>query len=368
MSELEKKSIDPATIKMLKKAKVDGCETIFDRADTMKPCPIGAEGSCCKHCAMGPCRVPAPKKKGETAAEKAKRMGLWGATAETISARNFARMVAAGSSAHSDHARGIAEVFLAAAKGEVPGFQIKDEQKLYQVALDFGVEIGDRPVKDIAIDVGHKALGEFGRQEGETIFIKRAPLKRQEIWRKQGVVPRGIDREIVELMHRTHAGVDMEYHNIIQAGVRASLADGWGGSMIATELQDVLFGTPTPALGQINLGVLKEDEVNVIIHGHEPLLSEVIVAAAHDPEIMKLAKDAGAKGINLAGQCCTANEMLMRHGIPLAGNFLQQELSLVTGAVDAMIVDVQCIMESLPDIAQCYHTQIITTSPKAKMA
>ena len=170
MSDLEKKSIDPATIKMLKKAQADGCETIFDRADTMKPCPIGAEGSCCKNCAMGPCRVPAPKKKGETAAEKAKRTGLCGATAETISARNFARMVAAGLFCPLRSCPRCTEVFLAAAKGEVPGFQIKDEQKLYQVAMDFGVEIGDRSVKEIAIDVGHKALAEFGRQEGETHF------------------------------------------------------------------------------------------------------------------------------------------------------------------------------------------------------
>ena len=153
MSQLEKKSIDPATIKMLKKAQADGCETIFDRADTMKPCPIGAEGSCCRQCAMGPCRVPAPRKKGETAAEKIRRTGLCGATAETISARNFARMVAAGTSAHSDHARGVTELFLAAAKGQVPGFQIRDEQKLYQIAMDLGVEIGDRSVQEIAIDV-----------------------------------------------------------------------------------------------------------------------------------------------------------------------------------------------------------------------
>jgi carbon-monoxide dehydrogenase catalytic subunit len=256
---------------------------------------------------------------------------------------------------------------MAVGEGNVSGYEIRDEQKLLALAMDFGVEIGDRSNKEIAADLGRKALDEFGRHSGEITFIKRAPRKRQEIWRKNGVVPRGIDREIVELMHRTHAGVDMEYHHLLQQGVRVSLADGWGGSMIATELQDILFGTPTPALGQINLGVLKEDEVNVIIHGHEPLLSEVIVAAAHDPEIMKLATNAGAKGINLAGQCCTANEMLMRHGIPLAGNFLQQELSLVTGAVDAMVVDVQCIMESLPDIAQCYHTKIITTSPKAKI-
>ncbi len=180
-------------------------------------------------------------------------------------------------------------------------------------------------------------------------------------------MPRGIDREIVEIMHRTHAGVDQDYENLLRQGARASIADGWGGSMIATELQDILFGTPSPVLSEVNLGVLKEDEVNIIIHGHEPLLSEMIVAASYDPEMIALAKSKGAKGINLGGICCTANEILMRHGVPLAGNFLQQELALVTGAVDAMVVDVQCIMESLPDIAQCYHTKIITTSPKAKI-
>jgi carbon-monoxide dehydrogenase catalytic subunit len=367
MSDLEKKSIDPATIKMLKKAQADGCETVFDRADTMKPCPIGAEGSCCKICSMGPCRVPAPKKKGETPAEKAKRTGLCGATAETISARNFARMVAGGASAHSDHARGVAQVFLAAAKGEVPGFQIKDEQKLYQIAMDFGVEIGDRSVQEIAIDVGQKAIAEFGRQEGETIFVKRAPLKRQEIWRKLGVVPRGIDREIVEIMHRTHMGVDQDYRNILMGSARAALADGWGGSMISTELQDILFGNPVPVYGQINLGVLKKDEVNVVIHGHEPLLPEIMADVVHDADIQQAAKAVGAKGVNLAGMCCSANEILMRHGIPVAGNFLQQELAIVTGAVDAMVVDVQCEMQSLAQVAKCYHTKLITTTYKAKI-
>jgi carbon-monoxide dehydrogenase catalytic subunit len=367
MADLEKKSIDPATIKMIKKAQADGCETIFDRADSMKPCPIGAEGSCCKHCAMGPCRVPAPKKKGETAEEKARRVGLCGATAETISARNFARMVAAGTSAHSDHARGVTEVFLAAAKGEVPGFKIKDEQKLYQVAMDFGVEIGDRSIQEIATEVGHKALAEFGRQEGELLFIKRAPLKRQEIWRNLGVIPRGIDREVVELMHRTHMGVDQDYEDLLKSAARCALADGWGGSMISTELQDILFGTPVPVLGQINLGVLKKDEVNVVVHGHEPLLPEIMADVVHDPEIQKAAKEVGAKGVNLVGMCCSANEILMRHGIPVAGNFLQQELAIVTGAVDAMVVDVQCEMQSLAQVAKCYHTKLITTSPKAKI-
>jgi carbon-monoxide dehydrogenase catalytic subunit len=363
----KKKSIDKASLEMLEKACSDSVSVAYDRAAAMKPCPIGEAGSCCIMCSMGPCRVPLPKGRDETPADKRKRRGVCGATAETIAARNFVRKIAAGTAAHSDHGRAVSELFLATAKGEAPGYEIRDEQKLMQVAFDFGVEVGERSIEEIAIDVGNKALAEFGKQEGELLFLKKAPLKRQEIWRKEGVAPRGIDREVVEAMHRTNAGVDQEYHNLMRQGVRTSLADGWGGSMIATELQDVLFGTPTPVLGQINLGVLKDNEVNIVIHGHEPLLSEMLAAAAQDKDIIKLAKEKGASGINLAGMCCTANEILMRHGIPLAGNFMQQELALVTGAVDAMVVDVQCIMESLPDIAQCYHTKLITTSAKAMM-
>jgi len=367
MAKAKGKSIDSATIKMLEKAEKEKVYTAFDRAEIIQPCPVGMVGSCCKHCSMGPCRVSLPAGGMETPKERLMRVGVCGATAETIAARNFIRMIAGGAAAHSDHGRGVAELFLAVAKGKAPGYEIKDEQKLLQLALDLGINIGERSNEEIAIDVGEMALAEFGRQEGEILFLKRAPLKRQELWRKMGVAPRGIDREIVEIMHRTHMGVDQDHQNLLRQGVRAAIADGWGGSMIATELQDILFGTPAPVFGQINLGVLKEDEVNVIIHGHEPLLSEMIVAATQEPQMIELAKSKGAAGINIAGMCCTANEILMRHGVPIAGNFLQQELALVTGTVDAMVVDVQCIMQGLTDVAQCYHTKLITTSPKAKI-
>jgi len=367
MAEAETKSIDQATIEMIDKAAQDGARVVFERAEATRPCPIGAVGSCCSNCGMGPCRVPLPRGKVETAEEKRRRVGVCGATAETIAARNFVRMIAAGTAAHGDHGRKVTEIFLATARGQAPGYQIKDEQKLLQLALDWGVEIGDRSNEEIAIDIGEIALNEFSKQEGELLFLKRAPLKRQELWRKLGVAPRGIDREVVEMMHRTHMGVDQDYQNLLRQGVRTSLADGWGGSMIATELQDILFGTPAPVLSQINLGVLKEDEVNIIIHGHEPQLAEMLAVVSQNPEMIEYAKSKGANGINLAGMCCTANEILMRHGVPIAGNFLQQELVLVTGAVEAMVVDVQCIMQGLADVAQCYHTKIITTDAKAKI-
>ncbi|HPV40450.1 MAG TPA: anaerobic carbon-monoxide dehydrogenase catalytic subunit [Spirochaetota bacterium] len=360
MSEEKKLFADRASQEIYEKARRDSVSTVFDKAAELKPCPIGSAGDCCKHCGMGPCRVPEPKSAGAV-----RKVGLCGATAETISARNFLRMIAAGSAAHSDHGRGVAGIFLAAAKGEIPGYGIKDEQKLLAVAMDLGITVEGKETKAIAIEVGQKALAMFGQQEGELDYVKKAPQRRQEIWRKEGVAPRGIDREVVEVMHRTHMGVDQDYRSLLKQGTRAALADGWGGSMLATDLQDVMFGTPVPVYAEVNLGVLKKEEVNIIVHGHEPLLSEMIVIASRDPQMIDLARTHGANGINIAGICCTANEILMRHGIPIAGNFLQQELAITTGAVEAMVVDVQCVMQSLQSVASCYHTKLITTNPKA---
>jgi len=321
---------------MLQKACEEDQSTAFSRTEKMKPCTIGASGICCKNCAMGPCRLTPPKKEGDEP-----KRGICGATAEVVAARNFVRMIAGGSSAHSDHGRAVAETMILAARGEAEGYRVKDRIKLLEVAADLSIEVADRPVEEIALDVGEKCLAMFGQQEGELAFGWRAPEARKEIWRKLGIFPRGIDREVVETMHRTSIGVDQEMENIILQGSRCALADGWGGSMIATELQDILFGTPTAIKSKINLGVLEEDQVNLIVHGHEPLLSEMILLAARSEKMIKKAEEKGARGINLAGICCTANEILSRHGIPIAGNVLQQEMAILTGAVDAMVVDVQ---------------------------
>ena len=227
--------------------------------------------------------------------------------------------------------------------------------------------VGLRKVLVQAEEVALRALANFGQQEGEINLIEQAPPKRRNLWRQLDIIPRGIDREIVEMMHRTNMGVDHDFRNIMLHASRTALADGWGGSMIATELQDILFGTPSPLRGQVNLGVLSEKDVNIVVHGHEPVLSEMLVEAAKSEDLLELAKAKGASGINLAGICCTANEILIRHGVPIAGNILQQELSLSTGAVDAMIVDIQCVMPSLAEISQHYHTELITTSQKGKM-
>ena len=365
-------TIDPASQQMIQRAHELGIETAFDRAVTMKPCNIGTQGICCKNCGMGPCRLPLPK--GGIEGEDT-RKGICGATPNTIAARNFIRMIAGGAAAHSDHGRGVAEVFMSAARKETDVYKIKDTRKLLEVAkwlgVDTTVEVDgqqlDRDTDEIAVEVGKKALNEWGKSEGELLYAKRAPKPRYDIWKKQGVVPRNIDREIVEIMHRTHIGVDQDYKNLMKQGTRAAIADGWGGSMLATDLQDILFGTPYPVASEANLGVMKEDMVNIVIHGHEPVLSEMIVAVAQTKEMNDYAKSKGAKGIQLSGICCTANEMLQRHGVPLCGTFLQQELAIITGACDAMVIDIQCIFQNLANVAKCFHTKLITTHPIARM-
>jgi carbon-monoxide dehydrogenase catalytic subunit len=352
----EEKSSDPAAHEMLIRADELGLTTAFSRADDMVPCNIGAAGMCCKICGMGPCRLT---KDGQT--------GVCGATIDTIQARNFIRAISAGSAAHSDHGRDMAFTLKAVANGEAEGYMIRDVAKLRNVASLYGIPIDKRSPSEIANDLADLYIAQFGQQKGSLAPIIRAPEKRKKLWEEQGVIPRGVDREVVEALHRTHIGDDQDPEHILHHAVRTALADGWGGSLIATDISDILFGTPAPIVGQANLGVLKDDMVNVVVHGHEPTLSEMIVAASQDPEIIEYARAAGANGVNLSGICCTANEILMRQGIPAAGNFLHQELAILTGAVEAMVVDVQCIMQALVKLADNFHTQVITTSPKVKI-
>ena len=354
--EINQYSTDPAAQQMLIRAEQLGIGTAFTRADNMVPCNIGGAGMCCKQCGMGPCRLT---KNGE--------VGVCGATLDTIQARNLTRAIAAGSAAHSDHGRDMAFLLKATAKGEAEGYSIQDVAKLRMVASYYNIKVEGRSPEEIANDLADLYISQFGQQRGEVVPAVRAPKKRQQIWREQNVWPRGVDREVVEALHRTHIGDDQDPEHILNHAIRTGLADGWAGSMIATDISDILFGTPAPILGQANLGVIKEDMVNVVVHGHEPSMSEMLVAASQSPDIIAYARAAGAKGVQLSGICCTANEILMRQGIPAAGNFLHQELSIMTGAVEAMVVDVQCIMQALVGLAQNFHTKIITTSPKVKL-
>jgi carbon-monoxide dehydrogenase catalytic subunit len=348
-----------ATQQMLEKARRDGVKLGLDRGYEMKPCPIGVKSACCKNCYMGPCRL--------NPSDPYKKVGICGATIDTIMARNLARNVATGAASHNDHGRHILELFRGIIDGRVKDFGIEDTTKLERVAKSIGIEVEGKEVHELATELCDELEKTFSNVDGEMPFTRRAPEATRELWRKEGVMPRGAMLEIMEMMSRTHIGCDQDYENITKQITRTALADGWGGSMVATELSDIMFGTPSPVIADVNMGVLKEDHVNVIVHGHEPAMFEGMMAAVNDSFFTEAAKEKGAKGINLVGMCCSGAEMMSRHGVPHAGNFSSTEAVIVTGAVDAMVVDIQCIKQGLSEVAKCYDTHLITTNPRAKI-
>ncbi len=359
---IDKRTIDESAKPILEKAMDENLETVWDRLEAQQPqCGYGQLGLCCNRCAMGPCRIDPFEKTGP-------KRGVCGADASLISARNLLDDLLVGAAAHSDHGREIIEVLLKTSRGQAQGYEITDTEKLKTLAEEFDIDTS-KSDNEIAEELALKLFEEFGTIKNSITFaLKRAPEKNIELWKKLNIFPRSVDREIVEAAHRIHMGVDSSYDNVLIHALRTSLSDGWGGSMMATEISDVLFGTPTPCTSYVNLGCIKEDHINILLHGHNPILSEMLVKAAQEDEIKEMALKVGSQGLNLLGMCCTGNEVLMRRGIPIAGNMLLQELAIATGAIELMLIDYQCIFPSIAKTAKCYHTIVVSTSEKARFS
>ena len=347
--------MEEATASLLENGKKVGADSWQQRVKNQTPhCGFGESGTCCRICSMGPCRIT----------PKAPR-GICGCDVHGIVARNYLRFTAGGAATHSDHGRQICHTLYQTREGG--NYTVKDPEKLKRIATEWGIETEGKDIYDLAHEVAETGLMEYGKPFGTQRFLKRAPEHTQELWEKAEIAPRAIDREVSQSLHMTHMGCSSLPEALIRQSLRAGLSDGWGGSMMGTEFSDVLFGTPKPVDTTANIGVMEKDMVNIIVHGHDPSLSEMIVFYANDPEMIAYAKSMGAKGINIAGVCCTSNEVAMRHGIPMAGNFLSQENVVLTGACEAIVVDVQCIFPALGPLSKCFHTKFITTSPIARM-
>ena len=346
---------EAATARLLETGAKVGADAWQLRVKNQTPhCKFGEQGVCCRICSMGPCRIT----------PKAPR-GICGCDVHGIVGRNYLKFTAGGAATHSDHGREICHtLYHSSADGS---YKVKDPEKLTRIAKEWGIETEGKDIYDLAHEVAYEALMEYGKPFGYSRWTARAPKHTQELWEKAEVLPRAIDREVSCSLHMSHMGCSSEPEALIRQSLRAGLCDGWGGSMCGTEFSDVLFGTPKPIDTEANLGVMVAENVNIVVHGHDPSLSEMICEYADDPEMIAYAKSMGAKGITVSGVCCTSNEVAMRRGIPMAGNFLQQENVVLTGACEAIVVDVQCIFPALGPLSKCFHTKFITTSKIAQM-
>ena len=347
--------MEAATNELLETAHKVGADTWQQRVKNQSPhCGFGEAGTCCRICSMGPCRIT-PKSP----------RGICGCDVHGIVARNYLIFTAGGAATHSDHGREIMHTLHQTREGG--NYQVKDPEKLIRIAKEWGVETEGKDIYDLAHEMAEVGLLEYGKPFGTQKFAERPPQHTKDLWAAAEITPRAIDREVSQSMHMTHMGCSSLAEALIRQALRAGLSDGWGGSMMGTEFSDVMFGTPKPVDTEANIGVMEKDNVNIVVHGHDPSLSEMIVHYANDPEMIALAKSVGAKGITISGVCCTSNEVAMRHGIPMAGNFLNQENVVLTGACEAIVVDVQCIFPALGPLSKCFHTKFITTSPIARM-
>lgn len=346
---------EAATARLLETGAKVGADSWQLRVKNQTPhCKFGEQGVCCRICSMGPCRIT----------PKAPR-GICGCDVHGIVGRNYLKFTAGGAATHSDHGREICHTLHCAAPDG--NYKVKDPEKLIRIAKEWGVETEGKDIYDLAHEVSEMALLEYGKPFGFQRWIQRAPKHTQEIWEREEIAPRAIDREVASSLHMTHMGCSSKPEALIRQSLRTGLCDGWGGSMCGTEFSDVLFGTPKPIDTEANLGVMVAENVNIVVHGHDPSLSEMICEYADDPEMIAYAKSKGAKGITISGVCCTSNEVAMRRGVPMAGNFLQQENVVLTGACEAIVVDVQCIFPALGPLSKCFHTKFITTSKIAQM-
>jgi anaerobic carbon-monoxide dehydrogenase catalytic subunit len=350
---------DPAVREMLVRMESLGIETVFDRFDAQKThCGFGLDGSCCRICNMGPCKATPRSPRGAC-----------GADADLIVARNLLRWVAAGVASHGARGREVLLALKAAAEGRA-NLPILGEAKARAIGRAFGIDGPDKDLAELAGEIADILLEDLSRAVPglHRTIAALAPPERVARWEALDCLPIGAYHEVFEALHRTGTGTDGDWRNVMLQLLRCGLAFAWGSVLGSSIAMDILYGPPRRDRIEANLGALDPDCVNIAIHGHSPVLPMAIVEAGEDPRLRAQAIERGAKGIRFYGICCSGLSSLYRHGgiSPLA-NAVGAELVLGTGALDLWVADVQDVYPSIMEVANCFHTQVVTTSDSARL-
>ncbi|MBS4026296.1 MAG: anaerobic carbon-monoxide dehydrogenase catalytic subunit [Clostridia bacterium] len=344
---------NPASKILFNRLKEDGVETYLDRFEAQQPqCGFGLRGVCCRMCQWGPCRI-SPKSP----------RGICGKDQNSIVLGNILRALAAGLAGHGRHAHECIMTIMAVADGKLD-IPLVGEERVWELAEKFGLNMEGKELNQAAKEVAQVLLDDLGRMIDTPIKMLEAfaPEERKKVWRELGVIPRSGAYEIMEALHMTTLGSCSDWTALAAQELRSALAYCYStlfGSSMATE---ILYGIPKPKVTEVNYGILKEDHVNILIHGHSPIMAEKVLEKVESSIMKELAKKLGAKGIIVGGMCCTGNELLARYGTPTVTNILGQELALGTGAVDALVADMQCVIPGVKHVADCFGTEVITTS------
>lgn len=342
---------NPAASEMMGRLDALGIETLQDRLETQQPqCGYGLRGLCCSMCRWGPCRI----------SDKSPR-GVCGRGLEMVVMANLARAVAAGTSAQTIHAHEMILTLLGVARGEI-ALPVSGAMRLQEVGYVLNVARSWWSDEQVAEEVAQAMLDDLARMtDSEMTTILFAPRESREKWRDLGLMPRSPAFEVMESLHATTLGGCSDWKVLFEQALRTSLAYVYAGLVTSSVLGDILFGIPEPIEAEVNYGVLKPDHVNILVHGHSPVMLEKVLEKVRSEPMQALARERGAEGIVVGGLCCTGHEALARHGVPSVAGVTGEELVLGTGAVDAIVVDMQCALPGMAAVAECFGTEIVTT-------
>ncbi|MCL4514167.1 MAG: ABC transporter permease subunit [Firmicutes bacterium] len=353
----EKKNVlehtpNPASKEMIGRLEELGVETALDRFEAQQPqCGFGLRGLCCRMCQWGPCRI-GPKSP----------RGICGRDLNMVVMSNIVRSLVAGLAGHGRHAHEVIMAIIASAEGKAD-LPLLGEARVWELAEKFKLEVAGKSFREMAEEVALVLLEDLGRLDDRPIRMLEAyaPVERKELWSRLGVLPRSATYEVMETLHMTTLGGCSDWTALAAQELRSALAYCYSTLFASSMATEILYGIPRPRPAQVNYGVMREDHVNILLHGHSPVMAEKVLEKINSPEIQALARQAGAGGIVVAGMCCTGDELLARYGVPTVTNILGQELALGTGAVDLLVADMQCVIPGVKTVADCFGTEVVTT-------
>ncbi|MBS3900449.1 MAG: anaerobic carbon-monoxide dehydrogenase catalytic subunit [Dethiobacter sp.] len=359
--------LDPAMREMYQVVHNAGMTNVFDRFSQQQPtqCKFCIEGLSCQLCANGPCRI----------SQKSPR-GVCGVDAHTMVARNFMyRHVTIGTAANIFHCHQAARTLRAAGESPQSGLKIRDAKKLKKYADMVGLNT-NQSVERLAVEFADWVINDIhAPHHVESRAVEAfAPTKRKELWRQLGLFPGGGYSEVAYAQTQCMTNFTSDPIEFLLRGVRLGVANEYQGLFLLNIVQEILMGTQEISMKQQNMGLLKENMVNIITNGHMPLLAHVAIDLASSDEWQQKARQAGADGMQILGHVCEGQQLANYEGMHnlkafggQEGEWLSQEYLLATGVVDLFMFDYNCTVPTMPLFAKRFGTKLLSTHPVIKL-
>lgn len=338
--------------------------TAFDRFGEQKvKCGFGKLGVCCRLCSNGPCRITPDSPKG-----------VCGATADSIVARNFLRMVAAGSACYLHVCEATARRLKSIGEGVTP-LSLRSQQSLDELAAMFGIEA--ETTEEKARLVADKVLADLYKPRDEKMELVEfmAPKERIETWERLGILPGGAKAEVFDALVKTSTNLNTDPVDQMLHVLNLGISTGLYGLAMTNLLNDVIMGEPEIRIASTGFSVADPDYVNIAVSGHSHSVFAGLIAYLESDAAQAIGREVGAKGIKLVGMTCVGQDMQLRAGASgtdifcgQAGNNFTQEALLSTGAIDMVVSEFNCTLSGIEPIAARQQIKLVCLDDVAKQS